>query len=324
MAENAMVQQQYTTTLSEWAKTYTNLVTEDYTSCGLTMSDYSKTCAMSAMTTIYQMLIAANVNLNTEIDISNLREVVGQAASLKLNANAVPRECYFQLRKKQIGGKWLRVVEMGIEGDGYDSLLRNFGSNVKQVYPVWIVHEGDDFTYPIRRGIEVKPPEWTPKGLSDKAILVCYPVALQDGTIEYLISERSRVKTNLFAHIRNNLMNETFGIAESKYKACAEQKKKIDEQKSIIYEALRKCQTVEDMLACDIAKPYISPAWLDTPESMIVRKMRNNAIKGFKKNYDTMANRSYLQLDETYQQAQTEIEDGANKIEFMEVGEVDN
>ena len=91
--------------------------------------------------------------------------------------------------------------------------MRQFGNGIDTVYPVWLVKEGDDFTYPRRRGIEIEPAEWIPKGLSDKTVRVVYPVKLKDGTIDYLIAEREPVKTNLIAHIRNNLMNETFRIA---------------------------------------------------------------------------------------------------------------
>src|SRR5699024_294996 len=123
---------------------------------------------------------------------------------------------------------------------------------------------------------------------------VVYPVKLKDGTFQYLIAERQSVKINLFTHVRNNLMNETFGICENRYKATDKQLEEIKERKEVIFESLRKCETVEEMLECKEARPYISAAWLDTPESMIVRKMRNNAIKKFKKNYDAMAKRSML------------------------------
>ena len=95
---------------------------------------------------------------------------------------------------------------MGIEGDGNDALLRNFGVDVKKVYPVWLVKEGDEFTYPKHRGVEVTPPEWEEKGLSQKVIRVVYPVEMNDGKIEYMIAERESVKGNLFAHVRNNLL----------------------------------------------------------------------------------------------------------------------
>lgn len=309
------VAQRNTTALSWWTNELTNMVTQDYKDCGLEIDEYSKKCAMAAMTNIYQLVKNSGIDIKT-MDTSNLREIVGQCASLKLNANAVPRECYFQLRSKKVGDNWVKVVEMGIEGDGNDAILRNFGEDVEMVYPVWIVKEGDTFTYPKHRGIEITPPEWEQNGQSEKTDKIVYPVKLKDGSVQYLIAEREGVKVNLFAHIRNNLMNETFGICKDRYKASEAEKKKIADEKEKIYEALRKCATLEDMLACEIARPYISAAWLDTPESMIVRKMRNNAIKKFKKNYDAMAQRSFLQIDDTYREVQEEIAENANQVEF--------
>lgn len=319
MAENnTQVAQRNTTAISWWTNELTNMITQDYADCGLEIDDYSKKCAMSAMTNIYQLVKTSGVDIKT-MNTSNLREIVGQCASLKLNANAVPRECYFQLRKKKIGNNYVQTVEMGIEGDGNDAILRQWGENVDTVYPVWIVKEGDKFTYPKHKGIEVVPPEWEQMGQSEKVDKVVYPVKLKDGTVQYLIAERQSVKINLFAHVRNNLMNETFGICESRYKATDKQLEEIKERKDIIFDALRKCDTVEDMLKCEEARPYISAAWLDTPESMIVRKMRNNAIKKFKKNYDPMAQQSILQVDETYKNAQYEIAENANVVDFVEI-----
>lgn len=315
---NAAAKKEFTTALSQWSNEVTGLVARDYEACGVQFDEYSKQCAMSAMTNIYQLVKTSGVDIKT-MDTSNLREIVGQCAGLKLNANAVPRECYFQLRKKKIGNNYVQTVEMGIEGDGNDAILRQWGENVDTVYPVWIVKEGDNFTYPKHKGIEVVPPEWEQMGQSEKVDKVVYPVKLKDGTVQYLIAERQSVKTNLFAHIRNNLMNETFGICESRYKATDKQLEEIKERKDIIFDALRKCDTVEDMLKCEEARPYISAAWLDTPESMIVRKMRNNAIKKFKKNYDPMAQQSILQVDETYKNAQDEIAENANVVDFVEI-----
>ena len=62
---------------------------------------------------------------------------------------------------------------------------------------------------------------------------------------------------------------------------------------------------------------HISAAWLDTPEAMIIRKMRNNAIKKFPKNLNSMASNSLLQLDETYKASQEEIAQNENSQEFV-------
>ena len=319
MAEKKEVaqKQEFTTGLSNWTNTITGLVSRDFEQCGVSYDEYAKQCAMNAMSSIFQLVQNTDNTDMNNLNTSNLREVVAQCASLKLNANAVPREVYFQLRSKQINGQWCKMVEMGIEGDGNDALLRQFGNNVDTVYPVWLVKEGDDFTYPRRRGIEVAPAEWTQKGLSDKTVRVVYPVKLKDGTVDYLIAEREPVRTNLIAHIRNNLLNETFGICENRYKATTKQKEQIKAKKEEILSAVRECETLEDILKCEVAKPYISAAWLDTPEAMIVRKMRNNAIKKFPKNLNNMASNSLLQLDETYKASQEEIAQNENSQEFV-------
>lgn len=319
MAEKNEVaqKQEFTTGLSNWTNTITGLVSRDFEQNGVKYDEYSKQCAMNSMSAIYQLVQNTDKTEMKNLNTSNLREVVAQCASLKLNANAVPREVYFQLRSKQINGQWCKIVEMGIEGDGNDALLRQFGNGIDTVYPVWLVKEEDDFTYPRRRGIEIEPAEWTPKGLSDKTVRVVYPIKLKDGTVDYLIAEREPVRTNLIAHIRNNMMNETFGVCADRYKATPKQKEEIKSKKEEILSVVRSCETLEDILNCEVARPYISAAWLDTPEAMIVRKMRNNAIKKFPKNLNSMASSSLLQLDETYKASQEEIKENENSQEFV-------
>lgn len=322
MANEVAEKQEFNTALSYYTNKFVGLLKTDFTEAGINFDDYSKQCVVAAMSSIYQLVQSNKADMN-QLNNSTLRNVLGQVSSLRLNANAMPRECYFTLRKRQnANGNWEQVVELGIEGDGNDALLRQFGNEVDKVYPVWLVKEGDEFTYPKRKGIEVEPPTWEEKGLSQKVVRVVYPVKLKDGTIEYLIAERESVKTNLIAHIRNNMMNETFGICKDRYKATPEQKQKIKEKKSEIMEEVRKCETLEDMLNCEVARPYISAAWLDTPEQMFVRKMRNNAIKKFPKNLNSIASSSLLQMDDTYKAAHEEITENENSQPFEVEGNI--
>lgn len=323
--------QDFNTALSVYTNRFVGLLKTDFQEAGIEFDDYSKQCVVAAMSSIYQLVQSSKVDMNS-LNNSTLRNVLGQVSSLRLNANAMPRECYFTLRKRQNAkGDWEQVVELGIEGDGNDALLRQFGNEVDKVYPVWLVKEGDEFIYPKRKGIEVEPPTWEEKGLSQKVIRVVYPVKLKDGTIEYLIAERESVKTNLIAHIRNNMMNETFGFVTGKnskgkdrtrYDATDEEKAKIKAKKNEIMEAVRKCETLEDMLNCEVARPYISAAWLDTPEQMFVRKMRNNAIKKFPKNLNSIASSSLLQMDDTYKASREEIAENENSQPFEVEGNV--
>ena len=312
-----VAKQEMNTKLSYYANQYTGLMERDFNEHGLQFDDYSKQCVMAAMSAIYGV-VTSNKQAMENLQGSNLRQAIGQVASLKLNANAVPRECYFQLRSKQdANGKWIKEVELGIEGDGNDAILRQFGVDVKKVHPVWLVKEGDEFTYPKHKGMELTPPEWEEKGESTKVIRVVYPVEMTDGKVQYLIAERESVKTNLLAHVRNSMTNKTFGICKDIYKATDAQKAEIKAKKNEILDALRGCPTIEDMLECEVARPFISAAWLDTPEAMIVRKMRNNAIKKYPKNFNSMASQSIIQMDETYQQVQEEIAENANSEDFI-------
>lgn len=327
MAENTAVAEKkaFTTSLSEWSNTITGLIVNDYKACGMELDDYSKECAIEAMTSIFNLVKNDPKSDMGKLDTSNLTGIVKRCANLKLNASAYPRECYFQLRNVNVGkdqqtGRdiWQKQVEMGIEGNGYDSLLSNYGKNVKQVYPHWIVKEGDKYVPPKHKGLSVTEPEWEEKGLSSKAIRAVYPVMLTDGTVTYLSADRDSVKINLLAHVKQNMMNATFGVCTDRYKATEKQKSEIKEKKNEVLNALRACKTVDEMLECEIAKPFISGAWLDTPESMIQRKMCNNAIRKYPKNYDPMARQAILEMDDIYKTAQAEIEENENSVEFIE------
>lgn len=325
MAENTQVaeKKKFTTALSQWSNEIVRLIENDYSSCGVIFDEYSRKCAMEAVGSIYNLVKNdGKANMNS-LDTSNLRGIVENCAGLKLNPSAYPRECYFQLRNVKRGNEWVKVVEMGIEGAGYDSLLSHYGKDVAQVYPYWVVKEGDTYIPPKHKGLELTPPEWEENGLSDKAVRVVYPVKLTDGTVTYLTADRASVKVNLLAHVKQNMMNATFGVCEDRYKATPKQKEEIKAKKNEILNALRACSTVDDMLECEIARPFISGAWLDTPESMIRRKMCNNATRKYPKNYDQMARQAQTELDDTYRQTQDDVVESANSVDFDEENIID-
>ena len=78
------------TKLSYYANQYTGLMERDFAEHGLKFDDYSKQCVMASMSAIYS-LVTTNKEAMENLQGSNLRQVIGQVASLKLNANAVPR-----------------------------------------------------------------------------------------------------------------------------------------------------------------------------------------------------------------------------------------
>jgi len=205
---------------------------------------------------------------------------------------------------------------MGIEGDGNDAILNNFGRNVKQVRPYWLVRDGDGFEYPSFNGLEMSPPKWMPKGQGE-VVRIVYPIIFKDDSIQYFIGERDDVTKNLIAHINNNMMNETFGLlpaGKQKNDATTDQKKKIAEKKA---EVLKKAKEAGlGALDDPELQQYISPAWSEfhSREQMLIRKMRNNIVKKIPKDFGS----AFVEIlhnsvaDETYASVQREIADNAN------------
>ena len=122
MANEVVAKNDFTTSVSEWSNEITKLVARDYESCGVQFDEYSKKCAMSAVETIFSLVKSQGKEMS-KLDTSNLRSIVERCASLKLNANAFPRECYFQIRNVKAGNSWVQQIEMGIEGAGNDAIL---------------------------------------------------------------------------------------------------------------------------------------------------------------------------------------------------------
>ena len=308
----------YKTQLTQVNETYLPMITNQLENNNITLSEYSKSCVVNAISAINNVLDTSGVAWgDASLDKSGITQILLSVAALQLNATATPRECYFQIRNVAVKGAdgkqvWKKKIEMGIEGDGYDSLVSRFGRNVKKVFPHWLVREDDDFKYPRYAGVELTPPEWQPKG-TGKVVRVVYPIQSTDGAVDYYISERADVKKNLIAHISNNLMNETFGVCADRYKATDEQKQKIAEKKR---EILDKAKELDLDALLDSAEhdKYISPAWKEeqSRESMIIRKMRNNIVKKIPKDFGSSF------VDEIYNENSDETYKAYNE-EYVEV-----
>lgn len=321
---NTAVQtQQFNTQLSYYTNQYIDLMERDLTERGMEFDPYAKECVASAIGAIFQMVHDSGADFK-DINGSNLKFIMQKVATLKLNANAQPRECYFQIRNVNIAPKgkspvWEKQIEFNIEGDGNDALVARYGVNVKKVYPCWKIRENDKYIPPKHRGIDVMPPEWEESG-NGKVIRVVYPIEYTDGHVEYHSAERADVIKNLAAHIKQTMQNETFGIAESSFKATPEQKDKIKAKKAEILKRVDEIGDIEKILDSEELRPYISPAWyeLQSRESMIIRKMRNNVMRPIPKKWDSPVQAyEYNMLDSTYREVQEEIEANANAEEFV-------
>ena len=327
-----MSEQKFTTKLANVNKAYFPMIEQQLENNKIEFSPYAKSCTLHAIAAINNVLDAQGVAWNDEnLDTSNITQTLLTVATLQLNPTASPREVYFQIRnvaQKSPDGKgtiWKKKIEMGIEGDGWDSLLARFGRNVKTVYPFWTVRENDDFTYPAYAGIDITPPTWQPKG-DGKVVRIVYPIMHADGKVNYYIAERADVKRNLIAHISNNLMNETFGICADRYNATDEQKQQIAEKKREILNNAKELDLDAILDSVEFEK-FISPAWREpqSRESMIERKLRNNIVKKVPKDFaSSLASEMFNEAaDETYKAHKAEMLEAAEQplhdVDFVEV-----
>lgn len=307
----------YKTTLVKANDTYLGMIEKQMSGHKIPLSEYGKLCVVNAIGAINDLLVSNGLSFRSEeLDTSTLTSALITAATLELNARAVNREIYFQIRNKKVktanGDVWVKQLEWGIEGDGWEALVSKFGRNVKKVYPFWLVRSGDKYVPQRHKGIEVLPPEWEESGEGD-VVRVVYPIMFKDGTVNFYTCERDDVLKNLYAHISNNLMNETFGICKDRYKATDAEKEKIAEKKKEILEKAKS----EGWYALDDEelKQYISPSWTEfhSRESMIIRKMRNRICKAIPKDLgNAFVSEIYNSaVDENYSNIIEQIEDNS-------------
>lgn len=310
-------EQKFNTYLAKVNDAYMPMIARQMEDNQIQFSDYSKRCVMNAIGTIQQMLDKNGMNFsNPDLDQANLTGILLNVAHLELNAIAQPSECYFQIRNVKVAdGKYKKQIEFGIQGDGYDAILARFGRNVKKVYPYWLVRADDYFEYPMYNGVEFTPPKWQPKGTGE-VVRVVYPVLHTDNTLHFYIGERSDVLRNLLAHINNNMMNETFGICQNRYKATQEQLAQIAQKKDEL--KARAKELGFGALDDDVLAPYISPSWKEdfSRESMIIRKIRNNIVKKIPKDFSHPAvfESFSVATDEGYSNAKKAIEEKTSNI----------
>lgn len=312
-----MSEKKFETILSHANDTYLPLIERQLENHEITFAEYPKKCVLNAIASINQMLSDKGITWGDKsLDQSNITQILLNVASLELNASAEPAECFFQIRNVKKGNEWKKMIEFNVQAAGNDAILSRFGRDVKKVYPCWVVREDDEFTYPKYNGVEITPPTWTPKG-TGKVVRVVYPILHTDNSMHYYIGEREDVRKNLLAHINNNLMNETFGICADRYKATAEQLKKISSKKAEIKAKAKQLglKAIEDP---ELAE-YISPAWKEeyAMESMILRKMQNNVVKKIPKDFGhSLVQEAYSETtDENYRHAKEEIIDSTGVVD---------
>ena len=294
----------FKTSLAKLQDTFVNMLVKTGSEMNIAYTDEQKVCALNMISVMNNLLLKEGMDFK-QVDQSQVTNILQTVSMLRLNASAQPRECYVILRNvKAKDGTWKKEFELGIEGDGNDKILREYGVDIKKVYSPWLVRENDEFTYPAFNGLEIEPPTWRPKDYTSKVILVVYPIIKTDDMVEYLIAERESVAANLKAHISNNLLKNNSIEAQKK----ADLLKKIEDM------------TLDELYQHADVVDVMSPAWKNpgAKESMIIRKMRNNAIKKYPKDFKNAF--AATAFENTYDDYDQYKEDSRiNKEEALEV-----
>lgn len=251
---------------------------------GTSFTDYGKRCMVNAYAALVSHMKSNNISFN-DVDGAMLRLAFQNVGYTELNFAAQPSECYFDFRKfKDTNGLYHYTVSIKPQGAGNEKLVRKYGVQIRNLLPCWLIREGDEYTLPYWDGTTMTQPTWRPKGFDNKVIMVIYPLEKTNGRTEYLIATREGIKPNIVSQIRQNALYAF----------------KDPNQRDAFYRQLdedaEKC-SVDELIRLDKYRDYLSPTYLSfgAREQMIIRKMQNNALKNYPKEYDSNAIREAVE-----------------------------
>ena len=245
-------------------------------------TDYQKSCVVNAMREIYPMVESSIYTLE-QFAVNNIVKVLEQTAFLGLNSSAVPRECYFIIRKnwdKKKNCALAPTLEFGIEGAGNDVVLNEFGRDVKEIKS-YIVYKDDEFTEGFMNGWDMVLPTYRRKFKTNIPEKVVYLIKKDNGEIDVQYADTEDVKKSLLANARQNGAEESLlrEINKESLYAILDNKKWLD-------------YVIEKKYGNNSYKtPLFSPAYTSviSQGNMIERKLRNHATRKYPKNFDNKA-----------------------------------
>ena len=276
-----------------------NEIEQANTQTGAVITEYGKRCIINAIGGLVQVCKSQEIDMQS-LDGTLLRLQLANVGYLELNYSA--GEVYFDLRKATVwskdpdpvtGKKVARTVyqvTIKPQGIGNEQLTRKYGVGLKALTGLrnpWIVREGDDFEYPQFEGTKVTPPKWKIKNPDGKVVLVVYCAEKVNGDIEYLMATRESVKANIIAQIRQNMLYADI----FKKKTRDGKSEYIDkEAREEFYQELNKfaeSHSLDELLAEPKYAECVNPTYTSggSKEQMILRKMKNNALKNYPKDY---------------------------------------
>lgn len=266
------------------------------------------TCGYNILTAINDTLAKDGLTHSSqEVDKESINNAIKFAMIYRLNTDN--KEVFVSIRnvKCRVGNVdvWKKKVEIKPQFKGTIKILAKYGVNVKKVHTVWVVRENDPFTYPSFIGIKMNPPTWTPTYVG-KVVRVVVPVEYNDGSVDYCISERESVATNIKAQIKQTLL----GIKNETEKA---------QVLTLIQD-----MALDELLSNDICKKYINDTYTGIMgEEMLITKLTINAIKRVQVDYGNAFARELM--EKTYDNAYDyEKKQTAKEIVDQEIPLVEN
>ena len=241
------------------------------------------TCGYNILNAVNETLAKDGLTHNSpEVDKESINNAIKFAMVYRLNTDN--KELFVSTRRINVNGVWKKKIEVKAQYKGTLKILQKYGVGVKKVHTVWVVREGDDFTYPSFKGIEMTPPSWQPKGYSGKILRVVVPVQYEDGYVDYCIAERESVATNIKAQIKQTLLG---------YK---------DENEKARVLTLMQDMTLDQLLSNETLKKYINDTYIGVmSDEMIITKLTINAIKRVQVDYGNAFARELM--ESTYDNA---------------------
>lgn len=295
---------------------------------GANFTPYGKTCAINCIAGIVSFCKSNGIEIN-KIDPTLLRLQVQNVGFTELNYASIPSEIYFDLRKATIRDKEgnereIYTIAIKPQGAGNEKLVRKYGVGLKKgtgLHNAILVRDGDEFIMPQFDGLKMSNPVYKPqlKNANNKVVAVVYPAEKEDGSVEYLIATRDSVKANIIAQIRQNTLYAFKEEYTAKNGKTYERNSK--EKRDEFYKWLDSyCEnlTVDEMLADEKLTEYVNPTYTSggSKEQMILRKMKNNALKNYPKEYDnTYVANSVKNMFEENDESVLERKDVTKKVD---------
>lgn len=252
-------------------------------------SEYGKKCALNAIVYAQSFLREKGKTL-TDIDLDLFLASLHNIAVTEINPATIPSEAYCDIRGN--------ILIFKPQGVGNERLVRKFGVGIKPetgLHKAWVIREGDDFSLPQFDGLEIIAPTWTPKSLSGKVIAVVYPLEKANGDVEWLMADRSSVIANVVAQVRQNALYAFIAKDEQGKPVYRYGKQVVDiKARDAYYERVNQLAEaakgdLDKFLANAEIKRYVNPTYTSygSMEAMIERKMKNNALKQYPKDYES-------------------------------------